>query len=120
MVVVIFSGYPVFPPLPVRCKLMRSRQPAFSSPLSPPANALGCDKQTSCGERSAYQPSVSTSVLFWRHASGLDPIFIDVFTWRAGKPNMVWRSPVSVVLMLMVCTPPLRSSSGGSAFADFG
>src|SRR5262245_4104 len=59
--------------------------------------------------RLMYQPSVSIFMCCCAQASGDDSDIIVRFKWRAVKPNISLRSPVSTVLMVIVTTPPRRT-----------
>src|SRR5687767_11954915 len=62
-----------------------------------------------------YQPSVSDLWLLL-HASGLASCTVDVLIWRAVKPNNSFRSPVSVMVLVTLTTPP-RLGCVGCVFA---
>src|SRR4030095_6766718 len=67
-----------------------------------------CEPQFKPYSRLMYQPSRSIFMLLGLQASGDDSIMVVLFRCRAVNPNMSLRSPVSIVFMVIVTTPPRR------------
>ncbi len=65
-----------------------------------------------CSGRSAYHPSVSTVAAFVSQAEASGWRVTTVVMCRASNPNNVFRSPVSVSVVVSVTTPPFGFASG--------
>ena len=107
VVVVTFTGKPSFASPTVRDSV-RSVHEDGSDVGGGGAGAL----HVACAGKSAYHASISIFIGVLSPAVAVDCLLMTVLTCRASSPSIVWRSSVSVSVVVSVTTPPCGCPAG--------